>query len=187
MIEDSELTFDDIDYKEVGKYLAIHLTPEEISDNNLIIVIPTRRKELNGPVRGVKPTVAYLENDLDSKKEPKWEWRGKRKNPTQLQKKRMIARTMEIVVNTIMSNHLYQFDSRVFKQVKGGPIGMEITGVLARLVMFWWDEKFLAKLSKLGISLKLYLRYVDDGNMALWPLPLGTRVVGENLPSLRNV
>ena len=57
----------------------------------------------------------------------------------------MMARAMEVVVDTIMSNHFFQFDGQVFKQETGGPFGLEITGVLARLVMLSWDEKFLGK------------------------------------------
>ena len=88
----------------------------------------------------------------------------------------MLGRSMEVMVDTIMSNHIYQFDSRVFRQVEGGPIGLEITGVLARLVMLWWDGKFLAQLQKLKIPVWLYLRYVDDYNLAIWAFPPGTRI-----------
>ena len=60
----------DIYYKEVGTYLGIHLTPKEISNISVINVIPTRMKQLNGSARGVKSILTYLENNLDSKKEP---------------------------------------------------------------------------------------------------------------------
>jgi hypothetical protein len=61
----------------------------------------------------------------------------------------------------------YQFNGKVFKQQKGGPIGLEITGVLARLVMLWWDRTFVDKLRMLEIDLLMYLRYVDDRNLSL--------------------
>ena len=186
LIEETEIEFDDVDYKCLGKYLAVHLTPEEIANNNLISVIPARRKEkeTQGVVRGRKPGIAYLDSDLDANKNEKWDWKGKRKNPTKIQKKKMIARTMEIIVDTIMSNHYYQFGGKVFKQVEGGPIGLEITGVLARLVMLWWDGKFLSKLGTLGIDLEFYLRYVDDSNMSAWALTPGTRFVDGQLSIL---
>ena len=62
---------------------------------------------------------------------------------------------------------------------------LEITGILARLVMLWWDGKFLDRLKQYGISLELYFRYVDDGNMAAWALPPGTRVVDRKLTILQ--
>ena len=76
---------------------------------------------------------------------------------------------------------------KVFKQLKGGPIGLEITGVLARLVMLWWDGKFLDKLESLGVDLEFYLRYVDDSNMSVWALAPGTRLVDGQLSILEEL
>ena len=47
-------------------------------------------------------------------------------------------------------------------RIYGGPIGLDFTGVLARMVMLWWDNEYLAKLSELGIKMEMYKRYVDD-------------------------
>lgn len=68
-------------------------------------------------------------------------------------------------------------DGKVYKQQAGGPIGLEITGVLARIVMLWWDRAFLDKLEKVGINMIMYSRYVDDGNMALNATEVGARIV----------
>ena len=38
-------------------------------------------------------------------------------------------------VHTIMGNHLYQFDGKVYRQEEGGPIGLELTGIVADIVM----------------------------------------------------
>jgi hypothetical protein len=73
---------------------------------------------------------------------------------------------------------------KVFRQQTGGPIGLEITGVLSRLVMLWWDRVFIGKLDKLGIVMLMYKRYVDDGNMALDAVPVGTRIVDGKLSIL---
>ena len=84
--------------------------------------------------------MAYLDSDLDAEKREKRRWRNP-KESTPGQKKRMLAKTMETAVRTVMKNHLYRFDGQVFKQTSGGPIGLELTQVLARLVMLWWDEQ----------------------------------------------
>ena len=62
---------------------------------------------------------------------------------------------------------MYQMDGKVYKQESGGPIGLEITGVLARLVMLWWDRTFMKKMNSLKLEIWLYKRYVDDGNLGL--------------------
>ena len=38
LVEESEVEFKDIDYRQLGKYLAIHLTPDIIARNHLICV-----------------------------------------------------------------------------------------------------------------------------------------------------
>ena len=68
--------------------------------------------------------------------------------------------------------------------MEGGQIGLEITGVLARLIMFWWDGKFLSRLNKFAINYEMYLHYADDANMVVWTLPPGTRVVNGKLSIL---
>ena len=62
---------------------------------------------------------------------------------------RMISRAREIAVQTIMESHIYQLDGKVFQQKDGGHIGLEITDVLAQLVMLWWE-----KLKVLGFELE---------------------------------
>ena len=177
ILEETEVDFSDVDYKALGKYLAVHLSPEEIERNNLISVIPRK-------VIPRKVGMAFLDKDLDKDGNEKWDWKGKRKVPTNLQKKKMVARTLEVAIYTLLSNHLYQFDGRVFQQQAGGPIGLEVTGILARIVMLWWDRKFLGKLKKLGINLLLYLRYVDDSNMAAESVAPGTRFVNDKVSIL---
>ena len=82
LMEESEISFEDVNFQEVGKYLAIHLTQESIVKNNLVTVIPDRVKTQNGPVGGPKPGMAYLDSEVDNEGEEKWSWKGKRKTPS---------------------------------------------------------------------------------------------------------
>ena len=43
LVEESDIDYDDLDFKELGKYLAVNLSPEEIVGSNLIAAIPNRR------------------------------------------------------------------------------------------------------------------------------------------------
>ena len=47
----------------------------------------------------------------------------------------MIAQMIVEAVRTSMSNHLYRFDGKVYKQEDGGPIGDELAQAVARLVI----------------------------------------------------
>ena len=173
---ETKIDFKDVDFRRLSKYLAVHLSQEEINEDNLKSVIPKK----------VKPTrvgIAFLDKDLDSNGEDKWSWVGKRKEPSSIQKKKMVAKTLQIAVRTVLSNHIYQVDGNVFKQQKGGPIGLEITGVLARIVMLWWDRELLKKMKQLKVEVLMYLRYVDDGNIAAEAVEPG--LLMEKSPSLK--
>ena len=93
----------------------------------------------------------------------------------------MLAQTVVIAARHIMENHLYTFNGRVYRQSKGGPIGVELTGVLARIVMLWWDGKYLKKLEELNLKLIMYKRYVDDQNQLAKALAPGTRFLENKL------
>jgi hypothetical protein len=71
-MEETDADFENVEFSVVAKYLAIHLSPEEITLNNLKSVIPKRIKS-GGP----KPGIAYLDADLDKEKKEKWSWKGK--------------------------------------------------------------------------------------------------------------
>ena len=137
--------------------------------------------ELEGTARG-EVSMAYMDTehftrkDSDGKtvKVEKWSWKGKR-DPTMMQKKRMIASMLQVLVKTLMKNHHYQFDGKLYLQQTGGPIGLKLSGVLARLVMLKFDKLYLERLKKLRVDAVLYQRYIDDLNMALSCLPPGMR------------
>ena len=98
-----------------------------------------------------KVTIAYLDIEYVERKSKggknvkvlKWSWKGKRK-PSQLQEKKMIGEMMVIMTRLILENHIYQFKGKLYLQTSGGgPIGLKLTGVLARIVMHFFDQKYL--------------------------------------------
>ena len=74
---------------------------------------------------------------------------------------------------------MYQLDGKIHLQSEGGPIGLELSGALARVIMLLWDRELLQKLNKAAADttwdLYTYLRYVDDGNCVAEEAPLGMR------------
>ena len=71
---------------------------------------------------------------------------------------------------------MYQLDGKVHLQSEGGPIGLELSGALARVIMLIWDRELLQKLNRAAADttwdLYTYLRYVDDGNCVAEEAPL---------------
>ena len=78
----------------------------------------------------------------------------------------MLREALHVTLSVIMKNHVYTFNNEIKKQTKGGPIGLQLTGVLAQIFMIWWDREFTCKLKEIGIIQKMNLRYVDDINVA---------------------
>ena len=116
----------------VYKYIAIILSEEQIHQEHLHTVIPKRSKLTNRNI-----TIAYL---YDKKNEDKWLNADKSDNT---QNKKMIA--IGIAVQMCMENHVYRVEDQAFLQMKGGSIGLELTGAIGRVFMHRWDQLYFRK------------------------------------------
>ena len=166
---EEKLKVKDVDFHEVGKYLAIACSEDEIRDQGLKEVMPIKTASNRGP----KPGPAYWETDHrevcengEKKQVEKW---IKGREPEEKEQHKMISLMLAKLVEVVMTNHTYRFDGKVYKQVDGGPIGDEMSQAVARIVMIWFDERFTQKCEERGIEVVLYKRYVDDVNMMVIP------------------
>ena len=63
----------------------------------------------------------------------------------------------------------------------GGPIGLELTGAVSSLYMWWWDKQLLYKVGELmeraerEWKVYFYMRYVDDCNIIADVMEPGVR------------
>ena len=182
MIMESDLQFNNIDYKEVCKYLAFVCDKDTFKKHNLISVIPKKQTDLDGTSRR-EPTLVFLDNDtytrikdgVPERDVPKWNWSGV-KAPTRLQKKRLVALTLMEVIRTTLQNHIYQLNDTLLRQVSGGPIGDNLRNLCAQLVMYTFSKRYKDKLTSLNLIDRVVLLkvYVDDQNQAGWTFPYGT-------------
>ena len=164
MIETCEEQIEDVDWDEVGRYLAITMTKEEVEKEGLQKVIPKRK---NGPDR--KVTVAYLTNKTN---ENNW---LKGRTPGKNQKKKMIGIAVAKGIKACMANHSYKVGDKTFLQKEGGPIGLELTGAVSRAFMWRWDRLYLEKARRAGVRIVTYERYVDDSNQIVVVPPKGAK------------
>ena len=91
------------------------------------------------------------------------------------EKKDIVATVICIATETLFKNHLYSFGGKMYRQVKGGPIGLRGTCAIARLVMQMWDSMWMERLSMLKVVTMLAMRYMDDGRTFLHPFKAGWR------------
>ena len=64
--------------------------------------------------------------------------------PDEQEKKETLAQVLKIVILAVLQNHTYKFKNEVRLQTDGSPIGLELAGALARVVMLWWNRQFMA-------------------------------------------
>ena len=148
---DSDIEFDNIEYKKLGIYLAMNLTAEEAMIHPLARVLPTRRSSSGG-----RPWVTGVRKDADKM------WRSKEVEWTRLEKRVAVAEMVRIGVICMMNTHTFLWDGKWFLQKEGGPIGLRGTCAVARIVMLWWDGQLLDILNKNNIRLEEGARYKDD-------------------------
>ena len=80
----------------------------------------------------------------------------------------MLSLLAEELTDFLMSNHTYSVGDTIYLQLKGGPIGIDITRVLARIMMILFDNRFKLKIDEIKeIVVRLHMRYVDDENLAV--------------------
>eukprot|EP00794_Sanderia_malayensis_P013422 gene13422-14801_t len=160
-----------IDYEELGLYISLSRTPEEIRAVGLEEVCPTQAQR-----RGPKPTITA--SGSAARKEVRFQsWWPATSAPSRQQQRTMLIEALRIGLEVVMENHVYKFDGRINRQQRGGAIGLALTGSLAQVFMMWWDRTFKSRLSDLGIVTRLCKRYVDDVNMAADEVPAGTRFI----------
>ena len=62
---------------------------------------------------------------------------------------------VQTLIETTFNTHVYRWAGKVYKQRKGGPIGLRASGSLAKAAMEDWISRFENKLGKLGIKVHL--------------------------------
>ena len=167
----STFSLEGVDYKQLGLYLALNLTKQELARERLAYVCPTRRH----PKAKCLTMTGSSNRGKDSDRfgpwlRPRWQ-------PTAREKRMMVVQGLGIALRKVMHNHVYVFDGVIRKQAKGGPIGLELTGNIAQVFMMWWDKEIKKRLEAIGLTPLMYQRYVDDINTVSPVPPPGFRYV----------
>ena len=107
-------------------------------------------------------------------------WRDTKMDIRDFEKRKIVAAVLEILVNLVMSTHVYVFCGRYFLQKLGGPIGLRSTATIAALIMKLWDQAWVKLLDREGLRYLDFFRYVDDVRNFVWSLYEGWRWNGES-------
>ena len=173
----SNITFE-VDKEELSLYLAITRSRDELTRLGLDEVTHTRKSRI-GRAPGItteevlnRRKGAYNSKFNKPSREPE-------NNETRL----MISLALESAVLAVMNGHMYKFSSVVRRQQNGGPIGLRVSGSLARLVMIHWSKKVQSVINTAcneirelsNFRLHCIKIYVDDTNIICDVLPPGIK------------
>ena len=172
----SDVDIDGINYKELSLYLSLNKDDQQLRDIGMDQYCPKRRSN-----RGRRPNITGCgTTESDDDRHRPWVFPDISGMDYQT-KKRMVAEALRIVLVTVLRSHTYEFAGQIKRQSRGGPIGMELTGVVAQVFMVWWDRQFKERLRRINKQLKIHERYVDDSNVVTKGVEKGTRYDGEKL------
>ena len=121
--------------------------------------------------RSTKLKISAIKQDWD----PKEKFEFKNQNINYQDKKKIIARVVEIATRALFQNHAYKFGQEYYKQSGGGSIGDRWTGCASELVVQAWAEEYQEILTRSGLEVLLLSGYVDDGRQVTSSFPMGTR------------
>ena len=168
----------DIDKLELSLYLALTRGRDELVRLGLGEVTHTR-KSRTGRAPGIttEEVLSRKKGEYVSKFNPS------RRNSEDAETRLMIGLALETAVLSVMKGHMYEFAGEVRKQLNGGPIGLRISGSLARLVMNHWTKNVRSIINNAcneipimaGVGLHCIKVYVDDTNIVCDVLPSGIK------------
>ena len=160
-MNESEIVFEGLQWKEIALYLRYHMNDEEIEQTEYKKFCPVRRTK-KGP--NPKFTCSGTSNKEENRMNA---WIFEKEEPDDTIVRGMFCDAIGIMIKKTMEMHDYKFDSKVYRQLKGGAIGMDLTGVIADIYMCEWDKMLMEKIKNEGYECKMYKRYKDDVNMVL--------------------
>ena len=127
LVAESGLDIEGVDWRWATLYIALNCSQNEINRERLSRYCP-RRKYKYGPRPGI--TTCGDPDACD-----KWVWH---QDPTRMppqEQQKVIAKLIEILVITTFETHVYAWGGRIYRQTRGGPIGVRASGTVAKVAM----------------------------------------------------
>ena len=107
----SPLKFEDVDYHWATVYLALNMSREEVIREDMGMLVTMRRSS-----QGKDHTALTVETD---KKIDRWKWALPVDCFNVEEKERVMARVVQVMVETTFQSHHYKWNNNVYKQEKG--------------------------------------------------------------------
>ena len=127
----------EVDDAELALFLSIEVSREELERLGLGEVT-NKRKRSGG--RPILITTKWIVGERGGQAENLFNEPERR--PSAMERRKMFALLLEILVLKVMKNHCYSVNGTNKVQLEGGPIGLKLSGALAKVVMLSWSREF---------------------------------------------
>ena len=156
----SKLVFRNLQWKEIALYLVYNMGVEELREYGLEEYCPTRRHNRRPPTFEASGS----SQDRSERHDP---WIFPRRKPHNDIVRKMFCMAIEVMIVRTMTLHEFEFDGKLFRQIRGGAIGLDLTGIVADVYMNHWDREVLGALTRERFLIIIYKRYKDDVNFII--------------------
>ena len=174
-IRKSGVRFEEVDYLEGARYLALNWSADECRKSKLGRILPRRRH-----TQGSRPGMRG-EGPRSKVRGCQEQWIFPKIKLEDWEKESIIAEVIGIATKAMFNHHYYSFGGRKFHQEGGGPIGLRGTCSIARMIMQLYDDKWMKRMTYLGLTVWLLARYMDDTRVLMPEIKPGWRWKGGEL------
>ena len=123
-LEDSDIVFENLQWKEISIFLKYHMTQAEIQDSNFKEYLPRRKYSR-------RPPMFVRSGSMNNKKIRHQPWIVPRQGPDDARVRSMFCEAVGILIKKTMGMHDYLLDGNIYRQSRGGSIGLDLTGVVS--------------------------------------------------------
>ena len=125
----SRMEFSNLQWKEIALYLRYNMDEREIQQSAFRDILPSRRYKR-------RPPLFTRSGSCNIKKIRHQPWIfHQQRDPDRYMVRDMYCEAVGIMIKRTMELHDFRIDSEIYRQSKGGAIGMDLTGVVSDIYM----------------------------------------------------
>ena len=166
--------FRNIDYQTASIFLITNCTESELSAAGLAGVVPARRYAKGAHPKSATPELLSRTKDKSSNQVPS-KFLPICNNLRDYQKRRLLAKVVEVGVRKVVKNHVYLWRGCYWLQRLGVPTDLMLSGIIGRVTMDHWRGLMEKLLLENQMVSYLNEKYVDDVEVICENLEVGSR------------
>ena len=173
--------FKNCDYNVAAVFLAANCARSELVEDGLAGVIPNRKFKRGAFPEQSTPELLSREKLGTSTPQNPSKFLPVRDNITDIHKRKLLAKVVEVGVRKVIKNHAYMWKGDYLLQNVGVPTGLRLSGIIGRITMDHWTREMSRLMVENRITYYLKEKYVDDVDIVCENMEVGTRWNGSSL------